>query len=146
MDPLALFAYALTLACFLGKYLFTIGLQGHRRSSTKRFRWPEDATAFGGSSDEGDAPVVRRAQHLLRNDGESLPLFFAVGAAWIAVGATGWIVASAFALFTSFRFLHAWFMLWPKQPARVRAFTGAQLVLLGIMIDAVRLAARLALA
>jgi hypothetical protein len=50
----------------------------------------------------------------------------------------------AFALFTMFRLAHAWFLVWPKQPARVRSFAGAQLVLLSVTIDVVRLAARLA--
>lgn len=140
MEPLAVFAYVTSLACFFLKYSITIALQGRRRALTKRFRWAEDAAAFGGSSAEGDDPLVERAQHLLRNEGESLPFFFAAGFVWVALGAEGRIVAAVFAVFVVARFLHAWFLLRPKQPARVRAFAVSQLVLLGIVVDMARLA------
>lgn len=83
-------------------------------------------------------PTVERAQAVLRNDSETQPLFLAISAAWIALGAPGALATVALPGYALARCAHAWFFLRPRQPARNRAFIVAQLVLFAITVDALR--------
>lgn len=139
MDPIALRAYLLALLLLTLKYAAVTTVQGKLRFATRTFRWPEDARAWHGRSEGGrEHELVERAQALLRNDAESQPLFLAASAAWIALGAEGTAAALALPAYALARGAHAWFFLRPRQPARNRAFVLGQLVLLGVLVDALR--------
>jgi uncharacterized MAPEG superfamily protein len=139
IDPLARTAYVLALAGLFLKYVVIIALQGGMRFRTRTFRWAEDGAAFGGAPAVGlEHGVVERAQHALRNDGESQPFFYVVGWVWVALGGGGAVACGAFAVYVVARWLHTALLIRPHQPLRNRVFTIGQLVLLALVVDVVR--------
>lgn len=134
-------AYALLLLGLYLKYAMLIAIQGTQRMRSRRFRWPEDATAWRGELGAEPA-LVERAQAALHNDGESQPLFLAASAAWILLGASALGAFSLCALYVVTRWLHTILLLFPRQPLRTRVFGLSQLCLLLVMLDLARLAVR----
>ena len=73
----------IAVALFL-KMLFVVLVQGYVRTRNNAYVPPEDAAYFG----KGAAPVteeatlVLRAQNVLRNDGENVPIFLFLAAAY----------------------------------------------------------------
>lgn len=114
-------AYAFAVVALLVKMLATVSLQGIVRIRTKTFQYPEDAAHWRGAETD-DQPVVIRAQRVLRNDSEGQPLFLALGAAYVLLGASPTIAPVYFGLYVGSRLLHTWFFLRPRQPHRNRAF------------------------
>lgn len=139
IDPLARNAYVIALAALFVRYVVIISLQGARRFRTRTFRWAEDGAAFGGAAASGpEDPIVERAQHALRNDGESQPFFYVAGFVWIGLGAPGVVACVVFAVYVAARALHAALLIRPRQPLRNRVFAVGQLALLGVVVDSVR--------
>lgn len=139
MDRLALTAYVALLVFFWLKYAALVAVQRNRRMASKLFRWPEDAAAFGGAPANGpEDALVERAQRAIDNDGESQPLFLASAATWIALGAGGTWAIAAFSTYAITRALHAWLLLYPRQPARTRIFGLSQAILIALLADSVR--------
>ena len=67
-------------ACILAiKMLLTGNYTSVVRMRTKGFVNVEDAKAFGGTPSEQEHPAVAHALRIQRNDGENIPLFFAIG-------------------------------------------------------------------
>lgn len=122
MNALSLAAYALSVFVLLLKFAFTAGLQGVVRMRTRTFQYDEDAAHFRGEVRAEEAPLVVRAQRLLRNDSEGQPLFLALGAAFLLLSGPALPGAIYFTLYVTTRVVHAWFLLRPRQPHRNRAF------------------------
>lgn len=122
MNALPLAAYALSALVLLLKFAATAGLQGIVRMRTRTFQYDEDAAYFKGEVRAEEAPLVVRAQRLLRNDSEGQPLFLALGAAFVLLAGPPIPGAIYFGVYTVSRLFHAWFLLSPRQPHRNRAF------------------------
>jgi len=58
------------------------------RMRNKGFVNAEDAKAFGGTPSEQEHPAVAHALRIQRNDGENIPLFWAVGLVFVLSGAS----------------------------------------------------------
>jgi uncharacterized MAPEG superfamily protein len=69
-----------------------------------------------------EAPLVRRAQNVLRNDGENIPIFLFLAAAYVQLGCWEWGVVVYFPLFVLSRVVHTIAYLCPRQPLRNRAY------------------------
>ena len=78
--------------------------------------------------------MVWRAQHLLRNDSETQPLFMAFGAAYVVLGI--WPPGALIYMggFAMCRVVHAYFLLRPRQPHRTLAFSAATVLLLALAV------------
>jgi hypothetical protein len=141
MNPIARLAYVATVAVLFLKLVFLVSLQGRGRGRSRRFRWPEDAGAFGGEiAVGGEDALVERAQAALRNDGESQWLFLFAGGVWVILGASPIAAVVAFAAYAVARCAHTGLMLRPSQPARTRVFGIGLVVTLAVLADAARLA------
>lgn len=138
MERTAAAVYALLASgLFLKTFLMT-GLQGRIRLGSKRFRWPEDAAAWGGVVGDDPDERVERAQAALRNDGENHPTMLAASAAWLALGAPVGIAGAAFGIYVVSRILHGLLLVHPIQPLRNRVYVLGLAILLAIVVDAVR--------
>lgn len=132
-------AYAwLVLGLYL-KYFVLIAIQGLERRRSAVFRWPEDATTWRGQV-RPEGARVERAQAALRNASESEPLFLAASGAWIALGAAPASATAVCVGYVLVRWLHALWLVVPRQPRRTRVFALSQLCLLGVIVDLLRLA------
>jgi hypothetical protein len=141
MNPVARLAYVAVVAVLFIKLIVLVSLQGLGRRRARTFRWPEDAAAFGGAlATAGEDIVVERAQAALRNDGESQWLFVVAAGAWVMLGANPMAAVGAFSVYGAARCAHSAWMLRALQPARTRVYGLGLVVMLGIVVDAVRLA------
>ena len=122
MTAIAVSSYAFVATLLLLKAMLAATVQGHQRMTSKAFRYPEDAGHWGGATVSEEADLVKRAQRLLLNDAETQPLFLALGAAYVALGAWPLGAPMYFGVYGLSRVAHAWFMLRPRQPHRNRAF------------------------
>src|SRR5262245_66300634 len=87
-DP-AFRSYAVCSAILAVKMLLSGTYTSVMRIRNKGFVNPEDATAFGAaSSSEVEHPAVAHALRIQRNDGENIPLFFAIGLVYVLNGAS----------------------------------------------------------
>jgi uncharacterized membrane protein YecN with MAPEG domain len=126
--------FGLTAVALFLKMLFVVLVQGHVRTRNNAYVPPEDAAYFG----KGAAPVteeatlVRRAQNVLRNDGENVPIFLFLAAAYVQLGCWGWGVLVYFPLFILSRVVHTVTHLWPRQPLRNRAYRVGLAVMLAL--------------
>ena len=118
----AAIAYAASVLVLFLKAVVTISVQGLTRVRTRTFRHAEDAAHWGGTAPEREGDLVTRAQHVLRNDGETQPFFLVFGAIYLAVGATPWAACVYFPAYALARVVHTAFLLRPRQPHRNRAF------------------------
>ena len=138
MKPSAATAYLVLLVGLFLKYALMIAIQGLQRKRRGVFRWPEDAACWRGQVQTEDA-WVERAQAVLRNDSESQPLFLAASAAWIALGADAALALGVCGAYVAARWLHAYWLLCPRQPQRTRVFGLSLLCLLLVLVDLGRL-------
>ena len=107
------------------------------RLRSKRFINPEDARVFGGGADPvtEEDEGVKRALRIQRNDGESLPLFCALGLVFVLTGASAFAAAAYFWSFTVARIAHTLFYAMGVQPLRTAAFAIATLSLTGMSVQ-----------
>jgi len=73
-------AYGLTIIALFLKMFATVLIQAYGRFKSNSFSNPEDSAIVGkifGKKDaaSSDDDLVRRAQNVLRNDGENIPIF-----------------------------------------------------------------------
>jgi len=69
---------------------------------------------------------------VLRNDGESVPVFLFLAATYVQLGCWGWCVLVYFPLFILSRVVHTVTYLWPRQPLRNRAYRVGLAVMLAL--------------
>jgi glutathione S-transferase len=117
--------YAICSAILGIKMLASAVYTATRRQKTTGFINPEDAKTFGppGTAVRGEeAPEVAHALRIQRNDGENIPLFFAVGLIYVLSGASAFGAAVLCGLFTAARVAHTIAYTYRKQPARAICF------------------------
>jgi glutathione S-transferase len=128
--------YAFCSAVLGIKMLASAFYTGTRRQKTTGFINPEDAKAFapaGTGARVEEAPEVAHALRIQRNDGENIPLFFAVGLIYVLTGASTFGATMLCGLFTVARVAHTLSYMYRKQPARAICFvTGLACTLLMI--------------
>lgn len=121
MNGLVLTFYAVSIVVLFLKFFAAITVQAVERLGAKSFRYPEDATTWGGRVGE-ESERCTRAQRLLRNDSESQLWYVALAGAYVLLGA--WPAGAPFYFmgYSLSRVVHAYFMISPRQPHRNRAF------------------------
>lgn len=126
--------YGLTAVALFLKMFVVILAQGRVRIRNRAYVHPEDAAFFGrGASPVAEeAPSVRRAQNVLRNDGENIPIFLFLAAAYVQLGCWEWGVLVYFPLFVLSRVVHTIAYLRPRQPLRNRAYRVGLAVMLAL--------------
>lgn len=103
--------------------MFAISLyQGYHRIGKRTFKTPEDAALAGRRAATEELPQVQRAAHAWRNDLENIPIFFALGVAYVWVEASPVLAPWLFLVFTTARYLHTVFYLSALQPWRTAAY------------------------
>jgi uncharacterized MAPEG superfamily protein len=137
MSSLNLFLYALAVVVLFLKFAVLAAIQGATRTRTKTFRHAEDAAHWGGTVPEREHPLVERAQRALLNDGESQPLFLALGIALVLLEPTSRLVAGYFVTYVVSRVLHTAFMLRGRQPYRNRSFAIGLIALFAMSVHLV---------
>jgi glutathione S-transferase len=113
--------YALCSAILGVKMLASAFYTATRRQKTAGFINPEDAQAFapaGTATRMEEALEVAHALRIQRNDGENIPLFFAMGLIYVLTGASAFGAALLCGLFTAARVAHTIVYVYHLQPAR----------------------------
>lgn len=128
MTPFEAFA-CVSAALFL-KSFATSGVQGVVRLRHRTFVRPEDAAFFGKGAAPAlqEHPLAERAQHVLRNDGENVPIFLALLLAFAHVDGRAVLLLGYGAMFVLARVVHTLAYLRPTQPLRNRAYIVGQLI------------------
>lgn len=134
-------AFGLVVVALFLKLFATTAVQGVVRIRHRAFVRPEDAAFFGRGATplEREHVLVERAQNVLRNDGENVPLFLALLLAFAHVDGRATHVLTYGLVFVAARVVHTLAYLRPTQPLRNRAYV----VGLGVCVV---LAAQLAVA
>lgn len=113
--------------------MFAISLyQGGHRIGKGAFKTPEDAAFVGREVASEELPQVQRAARAWLNDLENIPIFLALGIAYVWVDAAPGMAVWLFMMFTAARYLHTLFYLCGVQPWRTVAYA-AGVVCLFIM-------------
>src|SRR5690554_1754146 len=103
--------------------MFGISLyQGFHRIGKGTFKTPEDAAFVGREPAKEELPQVQRAARAWLNDLENIPIFLALGIAYVWVGAAPGMAVWLFLAFTAARYLHTLFYLCGIQPWRTVAY------------------------
>ena len=128
--------YATCCAILAIKMLLSGSYTTMMRLRNKGFVNPEDAKGFGApSSSEIEHPAVAHALRIQRNDGENIPLFFAVGLVYVLSGATPFGAAVYCWTFTIARLLHTVVYTLHLQPWRALTYFVGYLCILGMAIQ-----------
>lgn len=130
--------YAFCSALLVLKMLYSAVYTGSRRGATQGYINAEDAARFGGAGAEAgstETPEVAHALRIQRNDGESIPLFFAIGLVYVACGASSFGAFVFCWMFTLGRFAHTFFYQNHMQPGRAIAFGVATLSLVCMSLN-----------
>lgn len=126
--------YALTAILLFLKMLAVSIYQGFHRIRNLKFVTPEDAALVGRQAAAEELPQVQRASQVWRNDLENIPIFLALGVAYVWVEAPAAIAAWLFPTFIAARYLHTVFYLCSLQPWRTIAYAVGILSTLGMCI------------
>lgn len=118
----AVYWYAVAAVLLFVKMFAISAYQGFHRISKLTFKTPEDATFVGRQAAAEELPQVQRAARAWLNDLENIPIFLALGVAYILVGASTGAAAWLFLVFTGARYLHTGFYLAGIQPWRTVAY------------------------
>ncbi|TJY59867.1 MAPEG family protein [Sinimarinibacterium sp. CAU 1509] len=132
--------YAIFCVALFAKMFALSLVQGYYRISRRHFQVPEDAQLFGRAPAAADLPQVQRAQQAWRNDLESIPAFFALGAAYVMVGAPAETAPWLFGIFTLGRVAHSICYLLGLQPWRTLSYMVGIGALIGICVVLVQTA------
>ncbi len=125
-------------ACILAiKMLLTGNYTSLVRIRLKSFVNSEDAQALGGTSDEREHPAVAHALRIQRNDGENIPLFWAVGLVFVLDGGSANAVWWYSWTFTVARLVHWVAYLNHLQPWRAICYFIGYLCILGMALQVV---------
>ncbi|MEN5147939.1 MAPEG family protein [Pseudomonas orientalis] len=127
-----LFSYALCVIVLFVK-MFAISLyQGIYRIGRLTFKNAEDAKFVGRPASPEELPQVARAAQAWMNDLENIPLFFALGALYVMVGAPAEPAIGLFYTFTAARVLHTVTYLARWQPWRTLSYVVGIACLFGL--------------
>jgi glutathione S-transferase len=118
----SLSVYALSAFVLFSKFVVTISVQARERLRTRAFRYPEDAARWQGVV-APDSDLCQRAAQVLRNDTESQPYYLVLGALLVAFQPDSRAAIFYFATYTLARLAHTYWLLFPRQPHRNRAFS-----------------------
>lgn len=124
--------YALAAVLLFFKMLAISLYQGFHRIRNRRFVTPEDAALIGRPAATEELPQVQRASQAWRNDLENIPIFLALGVAYIWVDASAAAAAWFFPIFIAARYLHTAFYLSGLQPWRTIAYAVGILCTFGL--------------
>ena len=115
--------YGLTVVALFLKMFATVLVQAYGRFRSTTFDNPEDsaiAIKIFGKQDAGaiDDDLPRRAQNILRNDGENIPIFLFLALTYVQLDCweTGTLIY--FPLFVLTRIIHTFAYLRAIQPLR----------------------------
>jgi uncharacterized MAPEG superfamily protein len=136
----ALRTYALCTAILALKMLFSAVYTGTRRQKHQGYINTEDAHVFGaGGAAAGlvEAPQVAHALRIQRNDIESIPIFFAVGLAYVLTGASPFGATVYFWTYTLARIGHTIAYTLQVQPYRALCWGLGSLCLVGMAVQIV---------
>ncbi|MAM86211.1 MAG: glutathione metabolism protein [unclassified Hahellaceae] len=115
--------YAVATVLLFFKMFAISAYQGFHRITKLTFKTPEDAALVGRKVAEDELPQVQRAAKAWLNDLENIPIFLALGVAYIWVGASPDMAIWLFMGFTGARYLHTLSYLMGLQPWRTLAYT-----------------------
>jgi uncharacterized MAPEG superfamily protein len=115
--------YGLTVAVLFVKMFAMVLVQGYGRYQHRGFANPEDAVLFdklfGQKPDASkSSELVDRAQSVLRNDGENIPIFLFITIAYIQLGCWATGLSIYLPLFVLGRIVHSISYLKALQPWR----------------------------
>lgn len=130
----AVFWYAICAVVLFVKMFSVSVYQGYYRISRMTFNIPEDAALVDRTAAADELSQVQRAARVWLNDLENIPIFLALGVAYIWVGASPAAAAWLFIGFTAARVLHTVFFLNAMQPWRTIAYAVGIACLFGMCI------------
>ncbi len=115
--------YGLTVVALFLKIFATILIQAYGRFKSNNFSNPEDLALVGkifGKKDVApiDSDLARRAQSVLRNDGENIPIFLFLAMTYVQLNCWKTGVLIYFPLFVSSRIIHTVAYIRVLQPLR----------------------------
>ncbi|WP_207766115.1 MAPEG family protein [Solimonas fluminis] len=122
MESSPLHWYALS-AVLLFLKMFAISLyQGWHRISRQQFKTPEDAAFVGRPAAAEELPQVQRAARAWANDLENIPVFLALGIAYVQLGLSAAAAPWLFGVFVAARVAHTLCYLAGLQPWRTLSY------------------------
>jgi uncharacterized MAPEG superfamily protein len=115
--------YGLTVVALFLKMFTTVMIQAYGRFKSNSFSNPEDSALVGklfGKKDvvPGDSDLARRAQSVLRNDGENIPIFLFLAMTYVQLNCWKTGVLIYFPLFIFSRIIHTFAYIRFLQPLR----------------------------
>jgi uncharacterized MAPEG superfamily protein len=138
MDNPAFRTYATCSAILAVKMLLSGSYTTVMRMRNKGFVNDEDAAAFGAAgANATEHPSVAHALRIQRNDGENIPLFFAIGLIYVLSGATAFGAAVYCWTFTIARLLHTVAYTGHLQPWRALTYFAGYLCIVGMAVQIV---------
>jgi uncharacterized MAPEG superfamily protein len=136
-DP-AFRSYAVCSAILALKMLLSGSYTTLMRMRNQGFVNDEDAKAFGAPSASAiEHPAVAHALRIQRNDGENIPLFFAVGLVYVLSGASAFGAAAYCWTFTIARILHTVAYTYHLQPWRAIFYGVGYACIVGMVLQIV---------
>jgi len=133
-------AFALAATALLLKTTLTSVLQVLSRLRAGVFPIPEDARLLRRPVATSEAAFVERCARVWRNDGENLPMFFAVALAYTLLGASADSAASLFGAYVLLRYVHTAVFLAGLQPWRALSYVAGLAVCWSIAVKSLQLA------
>jgi uncharacterized MAPEG superfamily protein len=136
-DP-AFRSYATCSAILAVKMLLSGSYTTAMRLGNKGFVNDEDAKTFGApSANAVELPAVAHALRIQRNDGENIPLFFAIGLIYVLSGASAFGAAVYCWTFTIARLLHTVAYTYHLQPWRALCYGVGYACIVGMAVQIV---------
>lgn len=135
-DP-AFQTYATCVAVLALKMIVSAMYTGAQRRRSSGYVNPEDARTFGGGATAApeEQPAVARALRIQRNDGENIPIFFALGLVYVLSGASASGAAMYCWTYTLARIGHTFAYALELQPWRALLFGVGTLSLIGMAVQ-----------
>jgi len=133
----AFHTYAVCASILAVKMLLTGNYTSIIRMRNKGFVNEEDAKSFGGKATEQEHPAVAHALRIQRNDGENIPLFFAIGLLYVLDGASATGAWWYCWTFTIARLVHWVAYLNHLQPWRAICYFIGYLCIIGMVVHIV---------
>lgn len=127
--------YAVCASILAVKMLLTANYTTLIRMRNKGFVNEEDAKSFGGKADPVEHPAVAHALRIQRNDGENIPLFWAVGLVFVLGGASPTAATWYCWTFTIARIVHWVAYLNHLQPWRAICYFVGYACILGMAVQ-----------
>ncbi|GAA3961918.1 MAPEG family protein [Allohahella marinimesophila] len=115
--------YAVATVLLFFKMFAISAYQGFHRITKLTFKTPEDAALVGRKPAEDELPQVQRAAKAWMNDLENIPVFLALGVAYVWVDASPELAVWLFMVFIGARYLHTVCYLSGLQPWRTLTYT-----------------------